>query len=329
MDLLIAQVSDLKDAASAESLGPRQRDPGRAVLLLHRRAHVAHPRGLHDVRDGRRATQERARHGDEEHPHDRRRHAELLLLRLVDLQLQHAGPADRPEQHRLHGRLVSGRDPLVRRVRAEPGEQHQPRLLPRVPALLVDDGVDHVRGAARAGAALGLPRPRGAARLGRLDPRRRLGLELRRLADAALRLPRLDRVRGGPRRLRRLHARRALQPRAAHRQIHEGGPDPHLQTPQHPYDPDGADADLHGVLRLLCRLPGDRVDHDPRLGEHLPQPDDPGIDRDDHHLRVRGRLHRRVLRQPGRPVLDGLRWPRRRDQRLRRAPTSTRRRSVT
>ena len=225
--------------------------------------------------------------------------------------------------------VVSGRDPVVGHLRAEPDEQHQPRLLPRLPALLVDDGVDHVRGAARAGAALGLPGARRAARLGRLDPRRRLGLELRRLADAALRLPRLDRLGGGARRLRRLHARRALQPRAADRQVHEGGPGAHLQTPQHPYDPDGADADLHRLLRLLRRLPGDRLDHLPRLGEHLPQPDDPGIDRDDHHLRLRGRLHRRLLRQPRRPVLDRLRRPRRRDQRLRRAPTSTRRRSAT
>ena len=71
--------------------GPRQHHPRRAVLLLHRRADVADPRRLHDVRDRRRPPQERARDGDEEHPHDRRRHAELLLLRLVDLQLQHAG----------------------------------------------------------------------------------------------------------------------------------------------------------------------------------------------------------------------------------------------
>ena len=40
------------------------------------------------------------------------------------------------------------------------------------------------------------------ARLGRLDPRRRVGLERRRLADAALRLPRLDRLGRGPRRRR-------------------------------------------------------------------------------------------------------------------------------
>ncbi len=36
-----------------------------------------------------------------------------------------------------------------------------------------------------------------------------------------------------------------------------------------------------------------------------------------HHLRLRGRLHRRVLRQQGRPVLDGLRRPRGRDRGVR------------
>ena len=203
-----------------------------------------------------------------------------------------------PNSTRLHQRRLPGRDPVVGHLRAEPDQQHQPRLLPRLPALLVDDGVDHVRGAARAGAALRLPGARLPARLGGLDPRRRLGLERRRLADAALRLPRLDRLRGRARRLRRLHARRPVQPRAADRQIHEGGSDAHLQTPQHPYDPDGADADLHRVLRLLRGLPGDRLDRVPGLGEHLPEPDHAGLDRDDHHDGLRGRLHRRLLRQP-------------------------------
>ncbi len=84
---------------------------------------------------------------------------------------------------------LRGRHPLERRVRAEPDQQHQPDLLPGVPAVLVDHRVDHVRGAAGARAAVRLPRARGAARLGRLDPRRRLGLERRRLDDAALRVP--------------------------------------------------------------------------------------------------------------------------------------------
>ena len=115
---------------------------------------------------------------------------------------------------------------------------------------------------------------------------------------------------------RRVHARGPVQPRTADRQVHEGGLSPHLQTPQHPYDPDGADADLHRLLRLLRRLPGDRLDHLPRLGQHLPQPDDPGLDRDDHHLRLRRRLHRRLLRQSRRSVLDGFRRPCGGDQRL-------------
>ena len=46
-----------------------------------------------------------------------------------------------------------------------------------------------------------------------------------------------------------------------------------IQATQHPHDDDGADADLHRLLRLLRGLPGDRVDDRPRLGEHLPEPD--------------------------------------------------------
>ena len=103
-------------------------------------------------------------------------------------------------------------------------------------------------------------------RLGRLDPGRRLGLERRRLDDAALRVPRLDRVRGRARSERRLHARRALQPRPTDRQIHEGRSGSHLQTSQRAYDPDGADADLHGVLRLLRCLPCDCLHRLPGLG---------------------------------------------------------------
>ena len=104
---LIAQVDRARGRSDRRGPGARQRDPRRAVLLLHRRTHVADPRGLHDVRDRRRAPQERDGDGDEEHPHDRRRHADVLLLRLVDLQLQPARPADRPELERLHVRGLS------------------------------------------------------------------------------------------------------------------------------------------------------------------------------------------------------------------------------
>ena len=82
-------------------------------------------------------------------------------------------------------------------------------------------------------------------RLGRLDPRRGLGLERRRLAHASLRLPRLDRIRRGARRGGRLHARCALQPRTANREIHAGGPGAPVQATQPAHDPAGADADLH------------------------------------------------------------------------------------
>ena len=84
---------------------------------------------------------------------------------------------------------LPGRHPMVGHLRAELRQQHQPGLLPGLPAVLLDDGIDHVRGAAGARQALGLPGPGRAAGLGRLDPGRRLGLERRRLVDAAVRVP--------------------------------------------------------------------------------------------------------------------------------------------
>src|SRR3712207_9160100 len=45
----------------------------------------------------------------------------------------------------------------------------------------------------RSCAAVGVPDPGRDPRLGRLDPRRRLGVELWRLADHAVRVPRFDR----------------------------------------------------------------------------------------------------------------------------------------
>ena len=80
-------------------------------------------------------------------------------------------------------------------IGAEPAGPHQRRLLPRLPPLLLDDGLDHVRRPDRADPPVGLPAPHRPPRLVRLDPRRRLGLELGRLADHPLRLPRRDRVR--------------------------------------------------------------------------------------------------------------------------------------
>ena len=172
-------------------------------------------------------------------------------------------------------------------------------------------------------------RARGAARLGRLDPRRRVGLERRRLDDAAVRLPRLDRVRRRPRRRRRIHARRAVQPRAADRQVHEGRPGEDLQTPQPAPDADGADAHLHGLLRVLRGVPRDRLDGVPGLGQHLPEPDDARLDHDDHHVRLRGRVHRR-LTSPAAATRSGrspAAW--RASSACPRGPTSTRRCSAT
>ena len=72
-----------------------------------------------------------------------------------------------------------------------------------------------------------------------------------------------------------------------------------VQTAQPPHDPAGADADLHGVLRVLRGLPRDRVHRLPGLGDHLPEPDDARLDRDGHHDGLRRRLHGRLLRQRG------------------------------
>ena len=153
---------------------------------------------------------------------------------------------------------------------SEPPGSHQRRLLPRVPPLLLDDGLDHVGRAHRARAALRVPLPHRPPRLGRLDHGRRLGLELRRLARHALRLPRRDRVRGGARRRRRLHAGRPPEPRAAHREVRRAREGEDLPRPQPAPDPPGPHADLHGLLRLLRRLPRHPVDDLPGLAQHLP-----------------------------------------------------------
>ena len=54
----------------------------------------------------------------------------------------------------------------------------------------------------------------------------------------------------------------------------------------------------------------------PGLAQHLPLADDARHDRDGDHLRLRRRLHRRLVREQGRPVLDAVGRPRGRDQRL-------------
>ena len=208
--------------------------------------------------------------------------------------------------------------PWSRRLRPEPDQQHQPDLLPGLPAVLLDDRLDHVGCVPRADPPLGVSDPRVDPRLGRLDPRRSMGLERRRLDDAAVRLPRLDRLGRRAWHRGRVRARSALQPRSANREIHAGGSDPPVQTAEPAHNADRADAHLHGLLRLLRSLPRDRIDELPGLGEHLPQPDDARLDHHGDHVRLRWRLHGRLLRKPRRPVLDRLRWSRRRDRRVRR-----------
>ena len=96
-----------------------------------------------------------------------------------------------------------------------------------------------------------------------------------RLADDEVRLPRLDRVGRRARRRRSVHARRAAQPRAANRQVRLGRERSRAFRPHNTHlTLIGADADLHGLLRLLRRVPGDPVDDLPRLAQHLPLADD-------------------------------------------------------
>ena len=265
------------DSAGAERQDlARQPDPVRAVLLLDRRHHVADPRRLHVVRSRRRPSQERHGDGDEEHPHDRGRHADVLLLRLVDLRLLRPGShPDQPGRLPRLGRSVApgqagvrGRDgdlllgdvPLVGEPRPEPERPHLRRLLGGIPPVLVDDGVDHVRRADRARPAVRLPPARVSPRLGHLDPRCLVGLELVRVPPDALGLPRLDRRSGRARRRGRVHARRPLQPRAPDREVHEGRARADLQAAQPAPDPARADAHLHRLLRLLRRVPRHPVD---------------------------------------------------------------------
>ena len=302
----LARASGADDRRAEDADRPHREHPARDVLLLDRRRHVADPRRLHGLRGRRLATQEPHVDGDEEHPHDRRRHADLLLLRLVHLRLLRAGLPD--DRARLARRpRGAGRVPgLLRADRAvgrrdgpEPPEPPQRGLLPRVPPLLLDDRLDHVRRAHRARAALRLPHPHGDPRLVRVDHGRRLGLERRRLAHHPVRLPRRDRVGRRARRRRRLHARRSPQPRAAHREVHEGRPGAQLPRAQHASHADGPHADLHRLLRLLRRVPLHHADGVPRLAQHLRLAHDARRDRVRHHRRLRRRVHGRLVREQG------------------------------
>ena len=75
------------------------------------------------------------------------------------------------------------------------------------------------------------------------------------------------------------------------------GLDADLQAPQHPHDPDGADADLHRLLRLLRRLPGDRVHGFPGWANIYLSPTTLGSIAMIITFGLRRRLHRRLLHQ--------------------------------
>ncbi len=311
-------------AQTVEEVGPEGRprlgDPRRAVLLLHGRDHVADPRRLHDVRGRRCPPQEHHVDGDEEHPHDRRRHAVLLLLRLVHLRLLRARRA--------------------RRGSCGPGSR-VPRLLRGHVALGRPDGAEpHATTSASSSSSPSCSsRGRPASIMsGALIERVRLSAYLLLtvllgsavwIMDAAwgwsaggwlvdeVRLPRLDRVARRARRRGRVRARRPAQPRAADRQVRpsEGGP--------RAFRPHNTHMTLMGLMLIFTGFYGFyaaclviTVDDLPRLAQHLPLADDARHDRDGDHLRLRRRLHRRLVRQQGRPVLDAVRRPRRRDQRL-------------
>ena len=97
------------------------------------------------------------------------------------------------------------------------------------------------------------------------------------------------------------------------REVHDGRPGAELPRPQRASHPDGADAHLHRLLRLLRRLPRDPVHDLPGLAQHLRIADDARRDRVRDHRRLRRRLHGRLVREQGRSVLDPVRRPRRGD----------------
>ena len=152
----------------------------------------------------------------------------LLLLRLVHLRLLRGGLAQgrarqpdcrRPRNSR---RLLPEHRSLGRADRPEPPGSRQRGLLPRLPPVLVDDGIDHVGRAHRARAPLCVPDPGGDAGVGRLDHGRRVGLEPGGWLTARW-LPTTRSRRSSSMCRRRLHIRSPAQPRAAHRQVHGRG----------------------------------------------------------------------------------------------------------
>ena len=225
-------------------------------------------------------------------------HADLLLLRLVDLQLQPARPADRAE-------LAATSPPRPARAASRGATPSGPNLTNNINLIFflafllfswttasIMSGAMH-----RARAALRLPDPRGV-----------LGSVVW-ILDAAwgwsaggwmtLRFGFHDSIASGV-----VHGVAGaftlgvlfnLGPRIG--KYTKEGLARTVQTAQPAHHPAGADADLHGLLRLLRRLPRDRVDRLPGLGDHLPQPDDARLDHDGHHDGLRRRVHGRLLRR--------------------------------
>ncbi len=275
-------ITDLQDAQTLDSAILGEQFYFFTVVLMWL-IHV----GFMTYETGRRTSQERPGDGDEEHPDDRGGHSHHVLHRLVDLQLQPAGlPADRAEQRRLHQRHLSERDPVVGHLRAQPDQQHQSGLLPGLPlfswttaSIMSGSLLERVRLSAYLVLAclLGsvvwmLDAAWGWSAGGWMTLRfgfhDSIASAVVHGVSGAFTLGVLFNL--GPRigKYTKEGLTRTFRPHNIHMTL------------------DGADADLHGLLRLLRRLPGDRVNDLPRVGEHLPQPHHARLDRDDHHLRV-------------------------------------------
>ncbi len=217
-------------------------------------------------------TEEHHVDGDEEHPHDRRRHADLLLLRLVHLRLHGGGVAEgRP-------RLAPTRSPAsagsprrgargwarTSRTTSASSSSSPSSSSPGRPARSCP--------ARSSSASASPPTCSSAVMLGSvvwiLDAAwgwssggwmtTRFGFH-DSIASAVV-----HGVAGAF----TLGVLLNLGPRIGKYDL--GRPRPIVQTPQHAHDADGADAHLHRLLRLLRRMPRHPVDGLPRLAQHLP-----------------------------------------------------------
>ena len=216
-----------RSRATVEELSSvaRLASPRRAVLLLHRRDHVADPRGLHVVRGRRGEAQEHHVDGDEEHPHHRRRHAVVLLLRLVHLRLLRARRARagtlraRPSSRASAARRRRGRTRWARTSRTTSARVFFLAFLLfswTTASIMSGALIERVRLSAYLLLAVLL----GSA-VWIMDAA--WGWSPGGWLDDEVRLPRLDRLARRARRRRCVHARRPAQPRPADREVrHEG-----------------------------------------------------------------------------------------------------------